>query len=103
MMSSQQEQKQEQGSDRAPETTERGIYPWLAAASLLLCVGAWYAATVNGYATLAAGAAAILCGAFALGSRRPIVRNTAITAIIAVGVLMLVVGAFMFVLHKFLG
>ena len=81
---------------------EKRRYPWLAVLSLVLCVGAWVAATVSGYLTLAVGAAAIVAGAFSLGSHRPAVRNTAITSIIAAAVLIVVVGAFMVALHKLL-
>lgn len=89
------------------ETTEKPAsekrrYPWLAVISLLLCIGAWIAATKNGFVTLAIGAAAIIAGAFSLGSRRAAVRNTAITSIIATAVLIIVVGAFIFALHKLL-
>lgn len=82
---------------------EKRRYPWLGILSLLLCIAAWVAATKSGYATLGIGAAAIVAGAFALGSHRPAIRNTAITSIIATAVLLLVVGTFMFVLHKMLG
>lgn len=85
-----------------PEAKEKRRYPWLAVLSLLLCIAAWVVASRNGVATLIIGIASILAGAFALGSHRGAVRNTAITSIIATAVLVLVVGAFMIALHKLL-
>lgn len=94
----------EQPAAESPvKITEKRRFAWLAILAMLFCVGAWVASTVNGVATVALGVVSILFGAFALGSHRAVVRNTAITFIIASAVLILVVGAFMMVLHKFLG
>lgn len=82
---------------------EKRRYPWLAIISLALCIVSWYLATRSGFATLASGSLAIIAGAFALGSKRPAVRNTAITSIVATGVLILVVGAFIIALRQLLG
>lgn len=81
---------------------EKHRYAWLALLSLVSCITAWFAATRSGYAAVAACAVSIISGAFALGSHRGAVRNTAITFIIASAVLLIVVGAFMIALHKLL-
>lgn len=98
------EESQAPAPDASPAPQEAGNdkrrYSWLALASVLLCVAAWIFATFDGYLTLAATIASIICGAFALGSRRAAIRNISITAIIASAVLMIVVGAFMFALAK---
>lgn len=88
--------------ESAPASREPRRYAWLAVLSLLGCIAAWVGATVSGFCALVAGALSILAGAFALGSRRSAVRNTAITSIIAAAVLVIVVGVFMLVLHKLL-
>lgn len=87
----------------APAPSEKRRYAWLAVLTLILCVAAWVASTFNGYTTIVLCVASIVCGAFSLGSRRAVVRNTSITAIIASAVLLLVVGAFMIALKKLLG
>lgn len=89
-------------TDSSETPQEKRRYPWLAILSLFLCLGAWYASTVSGYATLVIGVCAIVAGAFALGSHKAAIRNTAITVIIATAVLILVVGAFMITLYKLL-
>lgn len=90
-------------SQDAAITHEKKRYPWLCLVGLLLCLAAWVACTKSGIATVALAAGSILFSAFSLGSHRAAVRNTAITVIVASGVLLLVVGAFMIVLHKLLG
>lgn len=103
MTNTAQEAPASMSADTQPVTpTEKRRYTWLAVISLILCVTAWFVATVNGPATIGIGVAAIVSGAFALGSRRPVVRNTAITSIIATSVLILVVGAFILVLRHLL-
>lgn len=77
-------------------------YAWFAVLSLLMCVAAWIAATISGFTTLGIGAVAIVIGACALRSHRHVVRNTAITSIIATAVLLIVVGAFIIALRTLL-
>lgn len=90
---------------QAPEAAEAaapkesGRFVWLAVVSLILTVAAWIAVSYNGFAAIAVAAAAILCGALALKSRRHAIRNTAITAIIAAAVLLVVIAAFFIVIY----
>lgn len=72
---------------------------WLPLAALILAVAAWVTlAYYTGYAAVIVALLAIIAGAFAC--RRPAGpwRNTAITAIIAAAVLIIVVLAFIIVL-----
>ncbi len=80
----------------APKGARTG---WLAVLSLLVTVAAWIVANINGYVAVAISAAAIVLGAIALRSKRHLVRNTAITSIIAAGVLMVVLAAFIIVIY----
>lgn len=91
---------------QAPETSssativasskKSGILPLL---SLILAVGAWVTlGYYTGYAAMAVAAAAIIAGAFACRRPRGAWRNTAISAIIASAVLIVVVLAFVIVL-----
>ncbi len=80
-------------------TTRTRKLMWLAVVSIFLTVAAWIIGSFSGFAALAVSAAAIVAGAFALKSRRNGVRNTAITSIIAAGVLIVVISAFMIVLY----
>lgn len=70
-----------------------------AVVSILVTVGAWISAGWNGYLAMALGAFAVVAGALALRSRRHGVRNTAITAIIAAAVLVVVLAAFVIVIY----
>lgn len=82
----------------APAATSKksGILPLL---SLLLAVGAWVTlGYYTGYAAMAVAAAAIIAGGFACRRPRGAWRNTAISAIIASAVLIVVVLAFVIVL-----
>lgn len=75
---------------------ESGILPLL---SLILAVGAWVTlGYYTGYAAMSVAVAAIIAGAFACRRPRGAWRNTAITAIIASAVLIVVVLAFVIVL-----
>ena len=85
------------------QPTEPRRYAWFAVASLLACIAAWIVATIDGFATVAVCVAAIVLGAISLRSRRHIVRNTAITSIIAASILLVVIVAFIITLDKLLG
>lgn len=74
-------------------------YVTFAIASILVTVAAWITANWSGFVALALSVGAITLGALALGSRRHGVRNTAITAIIASAVLLVVLAAFMIVIY----
>ena len=92
----------EQQETPATDAREPRRYAWFAIIALLLTVAAWIAATSSGFTALAIGIAALVAGICSLRSHRPIVRNTAITSIIAVAVLIIVVGAFIIALNHFL-
>lgn len=77
---------------------EPGRFVTYAIVSIVLTVAAWIAANMNGYVAIACSVAAIVAGAMALRSRRHGVRNTAITAIIAAAVLLVVITAFIIVI-----
>ena len=83
------------------EPAEKARYMTRAIISIVVTVAAWIAANWNGYVAIALSVVAIVVGFMALGSRRHSVRNTAITAIIASAVLLVVLAAFMIVI--FLG
>lgn len=74
-------------------------YAWLAIISILLTAIAWIAGSYSGIAAIAVSACAIVLGFLALKSRRNLIRNTAITAIIASAVLFVVVVAFFIVIY----
>ena len=101
----------EETTAAAPETEatepevkhESKAWLWLALGSLLLCVLAWIVSPSSGYGALSLAIVSMVLGFISLKSKRHAIRNTAITAIIASGVLALVVGAFIIALKKFLG
>lgn len=80
-------------------TKPRGNFVWLAILSLVLTLAAWIAGGFSGTAAIVIAACAILAGAFALRSHKQGVRNTAITSIIAAGVLLVVIAAFLIVIY----
>jgi len=67
--------------------------------SIVLAAVAWIAANWNGYVSAAVSALAVTAGFLALRSHRHGVRNTAITAIVAAGVLLVVLVAFIMVIR----
>lgn len=85
-----------QKEDKTIPAPEHRRYAWFAVISLVLCLAAWIVATINGFGAIALGVGSIVFSACALRSHRSIVRNTAITLIIASAVLILVIGAFIY-------
>ncbi|MDO4319314.1 MAG: hypothetical protein Q4C34_01945 [Bacteroidales bacterium] len=83
----------------AEKVKEPARYRIWAILSIVIAVIAWLIAGWNGYAGLATGVISIVAGALALRSHRHGVRNTAITAIIASGVLVVVLTAFIIVIY----
>lgn len=79
------------------KTTNRPL--WLAVASLIITVGAWIVGAFSGIMALILCIMAIVAAAFALKSHKGAVRNTAITSIVAAGVLLVVIAAFMIVIY----
>lgn len=78
------------------ETTPQYKSPALAWLSLALAFAGWIILLVsNGYAALAVGIAATVCGFFALPGRSIGARRIATTAIIAAIVLVVVLAAFL--------
>lgn len=95
----------ESPNEQTPQTAEaaaparHGGAVWLAIASVIVTLAAWVCSYYSGIGAIVASAIAIVCGALALRSHNRGVRNTAITAIIAAGVLLVVVAAFMIVIQ----
>lgn len=84
------------GTPTAPETQKR---VWLPLLSLLLAIASWLVlAYSTGYAALVVAFLSILTGAFGCHRPRGGWRNTAITAIIASAVLVVVVISFLIVI-----
>lgn len=80
-------------------TKESRKYMWLAITSILLTAIAWIVGSYNGVAALIISAVAIITGMLSLKSHRKLIRNTAITAIIASAVLLVVILAFYIVIY----
>ena len=70
----------------------------LALLSLAVAIVAWLCLMLQGYVALFVGILAVVLGVAGLRSSRPLRRNCAITAIIAAGVLLVVLSAFLFVI-----
>lgn len=83
----------------AAKPKESRNFIWMAIFSIVLTAIAWIAGSYSGIAAIVISAAAIVLGALALKSHRHIIRNTAITAIIASAVLLVVVLAFIIVIY----
>lgn len=81
---------------------EKSVYNHLALAALILSIAAWAALLVpslySGYVALGVAAVSVLLAAFGLKSRRRCWRDTATTAIIIGGVLMVVIISFIVVI-----
>lgn len=90
---------QPDAAPQQPKDKENGRYCTRAVISIIVAAIAWIIAGWNGYIALAAGAVSIVCGIMALKSHRHSVRNTAITAIIASAVLVVVLAAFIIVIY----
>ena len=82
---------------------ESKAWLWLALGAMLLCIIAWIVSPSNGYWAVSLAIVSMALGFISLKSKRHAIRNTAITAIIASGVLALVVGAFIITLNNLLG
>lgn len=92
-------EKESVGRESAMGTSEPRNFVWMAVLSIVLAVIAWIAGSYNGIAAMAVSTVAILPGALALKSHRHVIRNTAITAIIASAVLLVVLLAFYIVVY----
>lgn len=89
-------QKQDQGAAAPPEP---GRFVAYAVVSIVLATVSWIIANWNGYVAAVVSALSVVAGFMALRSRRHSVRNTAITAIVAAGVLLVVLVAFIIVIR----
>ncbi len=88
----------ENSPQQAPEPTA-GYRVALAVVAAVLTLVAWAAAMwANGYVSLGIAVVAIVCGALACTRRAGAWRNLGITAIIASGVLAIVMAAFLIAL-----
>ena len=85
--------------EKAPVPAEPGRYVAYAVGAIVLATLAWIVANWNGYVATAVSALAVAAGFRALRSRRHGVRNTAVTAIVAAGVLLVVLVAFIMVIR----
>lgn len=83
----------------ASSSAEPRRYLWLAIVSILLTAVAWLCGLHSGVAAMIVSAIAIVAGVMSLRSRRHAIRNTAITAIIASAVLLVVICAFIIVIY----
>lgn len=82
---------------QAPKESRNFV--WMAVISIVLTAVAWIIGSYSGTAAIIISASAIVLGALALKSHRHIIRNTAITAIIASAVLLVVIVAFFIVIY----
>lgn len=86
-------------SAAAAATSPRaGWHTWMAAAAALLAIVAWVALCFNGYTALATGVAALIAAILGLHAHTRAWRNLATTALIAAGVLIVVLTAFIIVI-----
>ncbi|MCM1036557.1 MAG: hypothetical protein NC406_04455 [Bacteroides sp.] len=88
-------QKQAQSAPPA----EPGRFVAYAVVSIVLATVSWIIANWNGYVAAMVSALSVVAGFMALRSHRHSVRNTAITAIVAAGVLLVVLVAFIIVIR----
>lgn len=72
---------------------------WLATCALLVCVVAWIVGNREAYSAMAIAVASIVLGGLAMRGASRAVRNAAITAIVASGVLIVVIAAFLIVIY----
>lgn len=92
----------------APETTTQAVasapasvpvwHMWMAALSAVLALCAWVTLCFNGYAALALGIAAFVSSILGLRAATRAWRNLATTALIASGVIIVVLAAFLIVI-----
>lgn len=75
-----------------------GWYTWMAALAAVLAIAAWVALCFNGYVALGVGIAAFVAGVLGLHAHTRVWRNLATTALIAAGVILVVLAAFLIVI-----
>ncbi len=73
-------------------------HTWMAALAAVLALGAWLVLCFNGYAALGVGLAAFVAGILGLRAHTRPWRNVATTAMIASGVVLVVISAFLVVI-----
>lgn len=73
-------------------------HTWMAALAAVLALCAWLVLCFNGYAALGVGVAAFVAGILGLRAHTRPWRNVATTAMIASGVVMVVISAFLVVI-----
>ena len=78
---------------------KRSKFNKFALLSIVLAVAAWVIMSFDGKVALGVSVAAFLSGCFGLKASTRTWRNTATTALVASGVLMIVLAAFMFVMY----
>ena len=83
----------------SPDKNNRVKFNKFALFAILLAVGAWVILSFNGKVALWVSGAAFLSGCFGLKASTRTWRNTATTALVASGVLLVVLAAFMFVMY----
>lgn len=75
-----------------------GWHTWMAALAAVLAIAAWVALCFNGYVALGVGIAAFVAGVLGLHAHTRAWRNLATTALIAAGVILVVLAAFLIVI-----
>lgn len=73
-------------------------HTWMAALAAVLAIAAWVALCLNGYAALGVGVCAFVAGCLGLHAHTRSWRNLATTAMIASGVVLVVIAAFLVVI-----
>lgn len=73
-------------------------HTWMAAVAAVLAIAAWVALCVNGYAALGVGVCAFVAACLGLHAHTRSWRNLATTALIASGVILVVIAAFLVVI-----
>lgn len=81
------------------DNNKRAKFNKFALFAILLAIAAWIILSFNGKIALGVSAAAFLSGCFGLKASTRTWRNTAITAIVASAVLLIVLAAFMIVIY----
>lgn len=87
----------DEGTDDVKD--KRAKYNKFALIGILLAIASWVILTFNGQVALGCSAVALICGCAGLKSSTRSWRNTAITAVVASAVLLIVLSAFLILIY----